>query len=219
MELSHRDVHSKSPERLQGIAVENWGEIPYVECEAKQLEYLNQIALGLRKSTLVICTHPPVVTIGRATQPGDVFGWDGETFEVARGGRATYHGPEQIVIYPILDLKPFGSDIRKHLRNLEQSVTSVLEELGIKSEIKDGETGVWVQERKVCSFGVACRQWISYHGLALYLQPTHTAYSGINPCGYKTQTMISVNELAGREIDREQLAQNLANKIISFYQY
>lgn len=210
---------SKPKCRLSGVCIEDWGLLSYRDAEVRQLQYLEEIAAGKRQSTVVICQHPPVVTLGRATQAGDVFDWSGETYEVSRGGRATYHGPEQIVIYPLIDLKPFGSDIRRHLRNLEICVIEVLNQYGIKSEIRESETGIWVGDRKICSFGVACRQWVSYHGLALYVEASHIAYTGINPCGYKTETMISLNELTGKTWNKSELAIKLATRITSFYQY
>ena len=84
--------------------VEDWGEIPYQEAFEKQKQYVEELIAGTREETIVFCSHPPVVTLGRGTKPDDVFAWQGETVEVNRGGRATYHGPNQVVMYPIVDL-------------------------------------------------------------------------------------------------------------------
>lgn len=198
--------------------IEDWGLLPYAEAQERQLIYVDQISKSERSPTVVICSHPPVVTKGRATQAEDIFSWEGEVFEVARGGRATYHGPEQIVIYPLIDLSGFQRDIRKHLRVLEQAVMEVLMELQMPAQTREGETGIWVGDRKICSFGVACRHWVTYHGLALYVEPSKTAYSGIHPCGYKTETMVSVGELSPLPFHREELAKKMAQRITSFYQ-
>jgi lipoate-protein ligase B len=200
------------------VVVENWGVIDYRDAEDRQLRFVDEIAQGLRPETVVVCSHPPVVTKGRATQGEDIFGWAGPVYEVSRGGRATYHGPEQIVIYPMINLSQRGKDIRAHLRKLEVSVLVALKNLGIEGELREAETGVWVADRKVCSFGVACRHWVTYHGLALYVEPSTSAYSGIHPCGYKTSTMISVEELLGKRTDRTQMAQMICDQIISSYQ-
>lgn len=200
------------------MLIEDWGLIDYRLAEEQQLRYLDEIAGGLRPDTLVICTHPPVVTKGRATQQGDILDWAGPIYEVARGGRATYHGPEQVVIYPLVNLAERGKDVRAHLRKLESAVLGTLAELGIEGHLRESETGIWVGERKVCSFGVACRHWITYHGLALYMNPSKQAYSGILPCGYKTETMVSVEELLGQEVDRARVSRAICERIISSYQ-
>ena len=136
------------------LNVEDWGLIAYKEALSRQEEYVDQVARELRRETLVFCSHPPVVTLGRGTKEGDVFGWTGETFEVTRGGRATYHGPSQIVAYPILDLNSRGRDLHLYMRALEGAVLATLDSFGISSEanalqVEDGATeaspatGVW----------------------------------------------------------------------------
>src|SRR4051812_48230040 len=101
---------------LGKVSFEDWGLVPYVEAMDLQLQYVDEVASGQRPETVIFCTHPPVVTKGRATQQGDVLGWAGEVISVSRGGRATYHGPDQMVVYPIMNLTARGRDLHKYLR-------------------------------------------------------------------------------------------------------
>ncbi len=192
------------------IAVENWGEISYREALARQEEYVDQVSRELRRETLVFCTHPPIVTLGRGTKPGDVFGWSGETVEVSRGGRATYHGPTQVVVYPILDLNSRGRDLHKYMRQLEDSMLEVLSSFGIAAtanalQVEDGSsdaapaTGVWIGTKKVGSIGIAARRWVSYHGLALNIEFDPLAFQGMKPCGFAPGSVVSMEEILGQK--------------------
>ena len=97
------------------ITIQDWGLIPYGHALQRQLDLVDLVHRELARETIVLCSHPPIVTLGRGTQPGDVFAWTGEAVEVTRGGRATYHGPSQIVAYPIMDLTSRGRDVHRHL--------------------------------------------------------------------------------------------------------
>lgn len=193
--------------------VEDWGLIAYKEALSRQEEYVDQVTRELRRETLVFCSHPPVVTLGRGTKEGDVFGWTGETFEVTRGGRATYHGPSQIVAYPILDLNSRGRDLHLYMRALEGAVLATLDSFGISSEanalqVEDGATeaspatGVWIGKRKIASIGIAVRKWISFHGLALNVEHDPAAFQGMKPCGFSPGSVISMEEVLGERPSR-----------------
>lgn len=195
------------------LNVEDWGLIAYKEALSRQEEYVDQVARELRRETLVLCSHPPVVTLGRGTKEGDVFGWTGETFEVTRGGRATYHGPSQIVAYPILDLNSRGRDLHLYMRALEGAVLATLDSFGISSEanalqVEDGATeaspatGVWIGKRKIASIGIAVRKWISFHGLALNVEHDPAAFQGMKPCGFSPGSVISMEEVLGERPSR-----------------
>lgn len=193
------------------ITFENWGLIPYQEALAKQLQYVEDVAEGRRADTVVFCTHPAVVTVGRGTLEGDVTDWSGEVVEVSRGGRATYHGPDQLVVYPILDLRTRGKDLHKHLRWIEDIVIRLLAEYGLDARREENATGVWVGDKKVCSIGIAVRKWISFHGLSLAADHSSEAYKGINPCGFSTDVMTSLETLLGRKVSRDELQVRLQN--------
>lgn len=191
------------------MRTENWGLIPYEQAVAKQLATVDDVHAG-GEDRLVLCSHPPVVTLGRGAVAEDMIGWKGETVETSRGGRATYHGPSQIVVYPILDLKRertgFKSrDIHAYLRTVEQATVSALKEIGLKNAeartTKQGEislTGVWVGDKKIASIGVAVSRWITYHGMALNVTDDPSAFQGINPCGFSRTVMTNVERELGR---------------------
>jgi len=203
-------------ERLSSptINIQDWGVVDYETAVNRQLELVDALAGGDQSAdgqstramgdTLVFCSHPPVVTLGRATTSEDLIGWDGDTIETARGGRATYHGPSQLVIYPIIDLRVRRADlpekdIHAYLRVLEQTTVKALQSLGlVEAEARTtqaGEislTGVWVGDKKIASIGIAVRKWISYHGIAINVEDDPQAFRGIRPCGFSSDVMTSV---------------------------
>lgn len=211
------------------LAVEDWGLLSYKEALSRQEEYVDHVARELRRDTLVFCQHPPVVTLGRGTKPGDVFGWNGDTFEVSRGGRATYHGPTQIVVYPILDLNSRGRDLHLHMRKLEAAILATLKSFGIDGvansmQVEDGAieaqpaTGVWVGTKKIASIGIAVRKWISYHGLALNVESDPYAFGGMKPCGFAPGSVISMEDILGAPPHRETLRARLESELLKVLQ-
>ena len=197
---------------------EDWGKVEYTQACERQLRLVDEVAEGAEER-LIFCTHPPVVTKGRATGPEDITGWNGSTIESSRGGRATYHGPSQIVIYPILNLSARGRDIHVYLRLLEETTALALRELGLKNaerrETPAGAlsmTGVWVGEHKIASVGIAVRKWITYHGVAVNVLDDSSAHQGIRPCGFTPETMTSVEEELGRKVDLVSV-QNLFRRV------
>ncbi len=196
---------------------EDWGLIPYEKALERQLETLERVSTG-GEDTIVFCSHPPVVTLGRSTEIGDVTTWSGDIVEIQRGGRATYHGPSQLVIYPIVNLNTYGRDLHLYLRMLEKIIISVLESYGLKaSSVKDA-TGVWVGDKKVASIGIGVKKWITYHGLALNVADDPSAFQGLKPCGFQTNTMVSMEKLLGQKVDRSELVCLFKDKISSLFQ-
>lgn len=210
---------------LSDVLVDDWGLIDYRQALQRQLDLVDLVSREHSREKLIFCTHPPVVTLGRATDRAvDLTGWSGELVEVSRGGRATYHGPSQLVIYPILDLNRRGRDIHKYLRFLETLVIQTLRGLGIESKSRPealGDdtdpslqlTGVWVGSRKVASIGIAIRKWITYHGIAINVAHDPEAFAGIRPCGFQPGTPISVEELIGRAVDLAEVKKSMLELI------
>ncbi len=205
------------------ISIQDWGLIDYQEALRRQTELVDLVSHELARETFVFCSHPPVVTLGRGTKPGDVFSWTGEIVEINRGGRATYHGPNQMVVYPILDLNLRGRDLHKFMRHLEESIILTLHEFGISSsgrgkQIQDDleveATGVWVGSKKIASIGIGVRKWISFHGLALNVDHDPLAFQGLKPCGFETSTMTSMQEILGQAVDRKKLKDILEKNLI-----
>ena len=196
----------------------DWGTIGYQEATDLQLELVEKVQAG-EDNTLISCTHPPIVTTGRGTKPGDVFGWKGEIFETSRGGRATYHGPNQIIIYPIVNLSE-KRDLHAFLRGMENAIVETLKEFGIESEARTIEqdegpslTGVWVGEHKIASLGIAVKKWVTYHGLALNVTHDPEAFTGINPCGFQSEIMTNMETVLGKKIDRERVLETLLSSL------
>ena len=202
------------------MEVENWGEIPYGQAHRRQRQCVEEILDGRREETVVICSHPPVVTLGRQSTPEDLVGWRGEIHQVERGGKATYHGPGQVVCYPLINLKNRGQQLGPFLCALENAVVAALSHYQVaahgNSQRGDPQwTGVWTESgKKLASVGVAVKNWVTYHGLAVNLHRDPQAFVGINPCGYHPQTMASLEEVAQLRVDRSQFERQLLAALI-----
>lgn len=202
---------------------EDWGLIDYEKALAKQMEYVEKVAATENHpGFLIFCTHPEVVTIGRQTQAEDVFSWNGPVVEVSRGGRATYHGPSQVVVYPILNLKSpragrVGQEVRGYIRALENCIVKTLAEYGLETAGKTTEdnegsledTGVWLGKQKIASLGIAVRKWVTFHGAAINILNDETAFIGLNPCGYQASTMTNLEKILKKEINVEEFKTRL----------
>jgi lipoyl(octanoyl) transferase len=162
---------------------------------------------------ILFVEHPPVYTLGKSGHEANVL-MDEQTmknngiefFKTNRGGDITFHGPGQIVVYPILDLEYFGTDIGKYLRNLEEVIIKTLVEYKIFGERSAGETGVWIgpeqkhKARKICAIGVRCSRWITMHGLALNVNTDLSYFNNIIPCGIPDKQVTSMEKELQRKI-------------------
>ncbi len=213
---------------------EDWGLIDYESALKKQIEYVEIVSSTENHSGfLIFCTHPAVVTIGRQTEPNDLFAWQGPVVEVSRGGRATYHGPSQLVVYPIINIKQPRKDrgpqeVRGFLRALENAIVQTLKNYSIpahgktseiiESDLKNNlnleDTGVWVNDKKIASCGIAVKKWITFHGAAINITDDPTAFTGINPCGYKSDIMTSLEKILDQEIDIDQFKLTLKTNLL-----
>jgi lipoate-protein ligase B len=184
---------STSPRQPAGLLeVRRWPRGPYLEAHARQRELVERRIRGEVGDLLVLTEHDPVITVGRGTKPSDIAGASIPVVAVERGGEATYHGPGQLVAYPILALPPPRRDLHRFLRDLEEVVLGVLREVGVEGRRRPGLTGVWIGERKVCSIGVAVRRWVTWHGLALNLAADLDAFRQLRPCGLDPGTMTNL---------------------------
>jgi len=175
-----------------------------LEIQADALEQCDRTG----EETLFLLEHEPVYTIGRRLDKsslGNVAYLPHPVFEINRGGQATYHGPGQLVGYPILDLKKRGKDLHVYLRLVETAVIRLLESFGVEAEFCDGKTGVWVQNRKIASIGIGVRRWISMHGFALNVSSDLTGFLSITPCGLTGVRMTSLSLELGREVSLEEV--------------
>ena len=169
---------------------------------------------------LLSVEHPHVYTLGKSGDVSNLLINENQLeekgakfYKINRGGDITYHGPGQMVIYPILDLDNFFTDIHKYLRLLEETVILVLRDYGVKAERSEGETGVWLDvgtpfARKICAMGVRASRWVTMHGLALNVNADLGYFDNIVPCGIKEKAVTSLNvELGKNYVDMEEVKQ------------
>ena len=171
------------------------GLIPYKKALDFQLDLLEKVYKGMVDETLIVCRHPFVLTVGRNAKENDIQNWDGEIVKVQRGGGVTFHGPGQIIIYPILDLRKKNRDLHGFLRKLEKGIIETLKLYDIKASSKPSATGVWVGDKKIASIGIGVKRWISYHGLAFNFKNEFSDQGLFSPCGFSQNTMIGFTDI------------------------
>jgi lipoate-protein ligase B len=196
------------------VIIENWGKINYKIALEKQLISVKEIIDGAEEK-IIICHHPSVVTMGKKATESDLCGWNGEVVKITRGGKATYHGPAQVIAYPIINISKRKNDIDWYLRTIEQGIVNSLDNYGLKSSGNSNSTGVWVKNRKIASIGIAIKRWVTYHGLAINLYQDNQAFTGIKACGMDNSVMISLNELVDKPVKRSEFENILANQLIT----
>jgi lipoyl(octanoyl) transferase len=197
------------------------GTMPYREALEWQRSLAeDRIAGRLAHDVLVLLEHPPVVTLGRNSQAGHVLRPHGiDVFEVERGGDVTFHGPGQLVGYPILDLKAYKQDLHWYLRTLEQALIDALAWLDIPAERNPGYTGVWTRGggRKIASIGIHVKQWVTWHGFALNVTTDLSHFDRIVPCGIQGVEMTSVERERGAG-SREQLWEESVGAVVKGFE-
>ena len=173
------------------------GVVPYLEAWEMQRGLVARRRAGEIPDTLVLLEHPPVYTIGRGGSRANVLVEGIEVVEVDRGGDVTYHGPGQLVGYPIVDLRARGGDVHRYLRDLEELLLVVLADYGIAGERDGRYTGVWTAAGKVAQIGVKVSGGITSHGFALNVDTDPAHWAGIVPCGIAGRRVVSMRELLG----------------------
>jgi lipoate-protein ligase B len=186
------------------------GRVPYAEAlELQRALARDRISGAIPQDVLLLLEHPPVVTLGRSSKEKHLVASPEflrtrgiEVHEVERGGDVTFHGPGQLVGYPIIDLKRHKLDLHWYLRQLEQSLIDMLAAYGIPAERNPGFTGVWTRSKKIASIGVHARDWVTWHGFALNVTTDLSYFDLIVPCGIDGVVMTSIS----RELGAEQLS-------------
>jgi len=182
------------------------GVVDYREALALQREIAAGVADGSRPDTVLFLEHPPTITLGRRSEPGELHvpaDADVEIVEVDRGGKSTYHAPGQLVCYPILDLARHGQDVKKYCRDLEEAIARTLSAFSLASTTFDGLTGVWLDAppRKIASIGIHLSKWISTHGYALNVDLDPAPFTEwITACGLDGYAFTSVARELGRPV-------------------
>ena len=174
---------------------------------------------------LIFCQHPHVYTLGKSgsldnllLNEADLNKAEATFYKINRGGDITYHGPGQLVAYPILDLEQFFTDIHKYLRFLEEAVINTIAHYGIKGGRYEGYTGVWIDAdkesaRKICAMGVRCSRWITMHGLALNVNTNLAYFKNIVPCGIDDKDVTSIAKEVGHDVDFNEVSNILKSEI------
>jgi len=220
----------------------DWGLVPYQQAWDQQ-ESIFKVAADLKferrlsgavdekpiEHHLIFCEHPPVYTLGKSGKIENLLlnqeeleAVHAQFFPINRGGDITYHGPGQLVGYPIFDLEQFYTDIHLYLRNLEEAIILTLAEYGIKAGRYEGYTGVWIDAdlpsaRKICAMGVRCSRWITMHGFAFNVNTDLSFFKHIVPCGIDDKDVTSIQRELGHEVDMNELKKRLKAKLSSVF--
>ena len=190
----------------RGAYVLDLGLVPYREAWDVQRSLAGAVSQGAIPDTIIFLEHPPVVTLGRRTDADELHVPDGalvDVVETDRGGKSTFHGPGQLVCYPILDLKRHGKDVKKYVRDLEEALIRTLAPLGIDATRIEGLTGVWLQRppRKIASIGVHISRWVTTHGYALNVDLDPAPFTDwITACGLEDAAFTTIARELGRPV-------------------
>ncbi|MDR1632701.1 MAG: lipoyl(octanoyl) transferase LipB [Dysgonamonadaceae bacterium] len=230
---SQRSILNRlTPNVVSQLEYADWGVTPYAEAYKKQ-KALFDTALERKMAhepvcnTLIFCEHPHVITIGKNGSDANLLFPEEilkekqvALFRVDRGGDITYHGPGQLVGYPILDLESFHIGLKEYIHRIEEAIIDLLAKYNIKGERLAGATGVWIdtglpgKARKICAIGVRSSRYVTMHGFALNVSTDLDYFNLINPCGFKDKGVTSMEKELNREIGMEEVKKCLLNCFI-----
>jgi len=192
------------------------GTVDYLRAWELQLSVADQVRRGERPNTLLLLEHPPVYTLGRLSKPEHILLDQAKleakgisVYETDRGGQVTYHGPGQLVAYPVVDLREWGGPV-KYVRTLEQVIINTLNDLEIQAHLVEGFTGVWVNGAKIAAIGVKISRGVAFHGLAINVNTDLSYYENIVPCGIEDKSVTSMAQALGESVDEEAVRYSLA---------
>ena len=195
-------MSTDDPVAAKPCEIVDLGRTAYQAAYDRQLQTVTARQRGQCGDTVFLVEHPHVFTLGRrraaednVLAPGDV-----PVVAIERGGDVTYHGPGQLVAYPVFLLRAGERDLHAFLRNLEQAIIDTVRQFGIAGGREPGKTGVWVSGRKLASIGIACRRWVTFHGLALNVTTDLGYFHRINPCGFDAAVMTSMAEQSAEHV-------------------
>ena len=197
----------------RGAYLFNLGRVPYLEAWDLQRSLAAAVSQGAIPDTVLLLEHPPVITLGRRTEEGELHvpeGAEVEIVETDRGGKSTYHGPGQLVCYPIFDLTRHGQDVKRYCRDLEEALIRTLAAVGVEATRIEGLTGIWVETkpvpRKIASIGVHITKWVTTHGYALNVDLDTAPFTEwITACGLEDASFTTIAEELGRSISVDEL--------------
>ena len=196
-----------------GLEVLDLGRCAYLEAHARMRSLVEERAQGRGRDTLILAEFEPVVTVGRGARAESYQGLPLPVLEVERGGRATYHGPGQIVAYPVVRLEEGRRDLRAFLHLLEEALIRCVADFGLEGGRDPRNTGCWVGGRKVASIGIAVRRWVTWHGLALNVETDLEAFGGFDPCGLEPELLTSMERELGQSPGMEAVRRSLVRHL------
>ena len=208
---------------MRDAYVLNLGLVPYSEAWELQRSIADAVTQGALPDTVLLLEHPPVVTLGRRTEEGELHipaGAEVAIVETDRGGKSTYHGPGQLVCYPIFDLTRHGQDVKKYCRDLEEALIRTLARFGLDATRIDGLTGIWLQgpPRKIASIGIHISKWVSTHGYALNvdLDPAPLT-EWITACGIEDAQFTTIARELGRSVAADEVRPHALNALAEVF--
>jgi lipoyl(octanoyl) transferase len=215
----------KEQARQDGIQVVQCGTVPYAQAWEAQRRLAAARAAGEVEDLLLLLEHPPVYTRGRRSQPQELpMGEDWyraqgiEICDTDRGGAVTYHGPGQLVGYPIVSLRPYGDDVHDYVRRMERVMIESLACSGVEAGTREGLTGVWVGERKIGSIGVHVRRGVTTHGFAINVENDLQPFEWVVPCGIEHCQMTSLSRELGTTQGIDEFASTVAERFADIYE-
>jgi lipoyl(octanoyl) transferase len=194
----------------------NLGATPYVEAWELQRSLAGAVSRGEIPDTVMLLEHPPVITLGRRAEPGELHipeGAEVEVVETDRGGKSTYHGPGQLVCYPIFDLTRHGEDVKRYCRDLEEALIRTLDGVGVETTRIEGLTGIWLERppRKIASIGVHISKWVTTHGYALNVDLDPAPFTQwITACGLEDTAFTTVARELSRPVSVDEVRPHAA---------
>jgi lipoyl(octanoyl) transferase len=208
---------------MRDAYVLNLGLVPYGEAWELQRSIADAVTQGALPDTVLLLEHPPVVTLGRRTEEGELHipaGAEVEIVETDRGGKSTYHGPGQLVCYPIFDLTRHGQDVKKYCRDLEEALIRTLARFGLDATRIDGLTGIWLQgpPRKIASIGIHISKWVSTHGYALNVDLDPAPFTEwITACGIEDAQFTTIARELGRSVAADEVRPHALNALAEVF--
>ncbi len=208
----------------QNLEILDWGKRDYEEALSGQRMMVEERIAGVAADRLVLVEHPPMITIGRSGSLADlrtceaVFRQKGiPVVKIERGGKATFHGPGQLVAYPIIKVE--HNDLHHYLKTLLEVTADVLLSYGFRPLFKKGQPGIWINSSKIASVGIAVRKWVTFHGVALNVNTNIMGFNCIIPCGQPDETITSMHREAGKYLAMAEVKDRFINAFIRRFNY
>lgn len=196
------------------------GLVPYEDAWNLQRDLHAQRLAGDIPDTLVLLEHPPVYTFGKNADHKNLLdARDAQVIQSDRGGDITWHGPGQLVGYPIINLEDHKKSVSWYMRNLEAVIIQTLAQFDITGDRIQGMTGVWVGDQKVCAMGVRLSRWVTMHGFALNVRPDMSYFGGMIPCGIQNKGVVSMRELLGADLSLDTVIPHVLNAFQHIFQF